>query len=822
MLVMIIKADDSRRDLISFNAETFAPSRKSPRNFLLDQLFIDKIIEQRGSTIVPVRDQFIGQRVPHAFSKDRDIVYPSGLPIYHRQPFKQTPSMLTTLKGDPLFVKSRESRGQRATLRENPFERQSSPFASSMEVFGGRAHKTRTPLKQQLFMAETPLRNLFHGQSSSGERASFQKQAVLDDPPLPHPMRFYRDDPYDKPIDSYGRQRDAQTSPYEDHPPMHTEYDNDMPPSMPMILSSENLVSRNVGMFTTPSSVSIVTDKPGFSISTSSGNDEVHSSEASKMKRDPASDSAPSSMQADGNCNVLVDSSPSVSSRAATTVPSISVNQSSIVGHILTSLTTKPSSPVMATATPITSFVGNTPKPVYFHATKYGAVMTPSIPAENGLKSVRSESSLAQAPTSDFKSDESNLKYLVSEAVRNNLKTDTKSPILSYILDEGFKGNRVQSSLAKYTWPKGLKYDWSLQHFSQPDMSSGYAPLSLDGKASLALPSVSRVVPISAISWPVKSERDISAILPVKTITASGVTTSHNLPLGMANSIPLHSMASIPSSLTPSLSNSISGITADISTAIPDGMAVNIPASIPTLNFEEDLHREHLRAQEARNPWYSGGISATLLMYFAGLQLQLGGFGGINYTLHTSNPAVRPTESLGIVEADLTPPKLPWQAPALAKVSSRGTIASFAAPALATLESLRNDDVILLWSLLLAPYSITSIPFRSFPVPCTLSRSAVLSSPTLPSSLPFARLRNVALTCHPLRSCTSSLPLRFISQLYALVGSGHLYTSVNELSKLQFVEWTYLARYLVEAARPHLRWESVQRAKRKLSCCYGV
>ncbi|RLU20586.1 hypothetical protein DMN91_007197 [Ooceraea biroi] len=441
-------------------------------------------------------------------------------------------------------------------------------------------------------------------------------------------------------------------------------------------------------MFTTPSSVSIVTDKPGFSISTSSGNDEVHSSEASKMKRDPASDSAPSSMQADDrgvNKNeieniekeCLVDSSPSVSSRAATTVPSISVNQSSIVGHILTSLTTKPSSPVMATATPITSFVGNTPKPVYFHATKYGAVMTPSIPAENGLKSVRSESSLAQAPTSDFKSDESNLKYLVSEAVRNNLKTDTKSPILSYILDEGFKGNRVQSSLAKYTWPKGLKYDWSLQHFSQPDMSSGYAPLSLDGKASLALPSVSRVVPISAISWPVKSERDISAILPVKTITASGVTTSHNLPLG----IPLHSMASIPSSLTPSLSNSISGITADISTAIPDGMAVNIPASIPTLNFEEDLHREHLRAQEARNPWYSGG-----------LQLQLGGFGGINYTLHTSNPAVRPTESLGIVEADLTPPKLPWQAPALAKVSSRGTIASFAAPALATLESLRNDD----------------------------------------------------------------------------------------------------------------------------------
>lgn len=47
-------------------------------------------------------------------------------------------------------------------------------------------------------------------------------------------------------------------------------------------------------------------------------------------------------------------------SNAVTTVPSISVstNQSSIVGHILPSLTNKPSSPVTAAVTPIMPFAG--------------------------------------------------------------------------------------------------------------------------------------------------------------------------------------------------------------------------------------------------------------------------------------------------------------------------------------------------------------------------------------------------------------------------------------------------------------------------------
>lgn len=65
-------------------------------------------------------------------------------------------------------------------------------------------------------------------------------------------------------------------------------------------------------------------------------------------------------------------------------------------------------------------------------------------------------------------------------------------------------------------------------------------------------------------------------------------------------------------------------------------------------------------------------------MHFTGLQLQLGGFGGINYTLHTGNTATRPME-LGIAKAGLTSPKLPQpHAPAFAKVSSQGATVSSA------------------------------------------------------------------------------------------------------------------------------------------------
>lgn len=57
------------------------------------------------------------------------------------------------------------------------------------------------------------------------------------------------------------------------------------------------------------------------------------------------------------------------------------------------------------------------------------------------------------------------------------------------------------------------------------------------------------------------------------------------------------------------------------------------------------------------NNTFAQSANVTQLTYFAGLQLELGGFGGINYTLHAGNPAARPMEP-GITKAGLTWPKL--------------------------------------------------------------------------------------------------------------------------------------------------------------------
>jgi len=66
------------------------------------------------------------------------------------------------------------------------------------------------------------------------------------------------------------------------------------------------------------------------------------------------------------------------------------------------------------------------------------------------------------------------------------------------------------------------------------------------------------------------------------------------------------------------------------------------------------------------------------LTYFTDLQLQLEGLDGINYTLHTGNPATKPIEP-GIVKTGVTSLKLTQpQAPAFTKVSFQGMILWYA------------------------------------------------------------------------------------------------------------------------------------------------
>ncbi|XP_019699850.2 uncharacterized protein LOC105189360 isoform X2 [Harpegnathos saltator] len=667
MTTVIVGAYKNKRDVVSSNADVISYYKPRPRHYFLDQSLMDKIIGQQTLFDVPLRDQTISQQTLHETSLKEQSVYPSGSSIFHQQPSKQNLfHMVTAFRDKPLLkdalLKDHELLGERAIFRNSPFEGQS---ASEIFEEPTSAYRSQAPFKKQLLTPEAPFKNLFHGQSPPGEQAPkyFQKQtAHIDSPAISNPIKFYRDDFYSKPIDSYGRQKDAMT--YEG-PTIYTEYDNhalELPP-MPMVSSYKHLPALNAEIPATQPSTLVVSHGSASSVSpVSSGMNKMHSlSDAFKIKLGSASTLQSAISPLNGKCNTLVDSLSTTPNNAVTTMPSnsVSTNQSSIVGHILTSLTTKPSSPVMDTVTPIMPFVENTFEPIHFHATKYGAVLAPSFISQNELKNNIHTYPLPETPKTGLKIDEHKLKYLMPEAPKNNMKIDNQRPMLNYILSEEQKSmlkNDIQSSFANNALSEVFKHGWSLQQFSQPETSSSYAPLSPNGKMNLILPSTP-VASASTIPWPMVTKHNIPVVLPAQSIMASE-GSSNNMPLEI--NLPLDFMASMPNSLATSIPDNISGsITGGVSTSIPGGMTTDMPASVPTLNLGQSLHRaEQLRqTQEARNPWYP-----------TGLQLQLGGFGGINYTLHTSNPTAGPIE-LEIAKAGLTPPKLPQpHVPAFAKV----------------------------------------------------------------------------------------------------------------------------------------------------------
>ncbi|XP_036145417.1 uncharacterized protein LOC105840065 isoform X1 [Monomorium pharaonis] len=630
MTVISVGAYEIRRDIVFSNANVASHRKSRSQNLFPDQPFIDKTVSLQTPTAVI--GQATGQQTLGDVSWKDQIVHPAGFPIFHHQPIKQNSFTPTSFRDKPFLkdavLKNGELRGERSVLRDNPFEEQS---LTPEEIIEGRTYGSQAPLNGQLFTTEMPFKNLFRGQSSPVEQASFQKQATLhESPSISNSIKFYRDD-YIKPIDLYERYKDIPTSLENGKSWPHTKYVADHAPrlsSMPMVPSSEYLLPLSM----TPSSM--YRHNPAMT----SGMGETNSS-ASKMVLGPM-------MTSTSNCNTPVDSS-------QTAVPSISVsaNQSSIVGHILTSLTTKPSSPVMATS--IAPSAGNTHEPIYFHATKHGAV-TSLLPTLSKLNNGMHSHVLSRTPKSSAKINEHDFKFLTLEAPKS---AEIQSSMLNYILPEEHKSELkgIQNSFPDYAVPVKLKHDWPLQQFSEPETSSGYIPLSLARKTKFVLPTV----PLSSISWPIEIENDVSEILPLKSIMPDAAARNK---LSPDVDLPVDFTASIPNSLSTSTPNGISGsITDGISTGIPGSMTADIPASMPTLNLGQSLHHvaQLRQTQEARDPWYP-----------TGLQLQLGGFGGINYTLHTGNPTTRPMEP-GIAKAGLTLAKLPQpRAPAFAKIGA--------------------------------------------------------------------------------------------------------------------------------------------------------
>lgn len=214
LTVISVGAYEIRRNVVFSDANIASHRKSHPRNFFLDQPFLDKTVGLQTS-VAAVRGRVADQRTLRDVSwKDR-VVYPSGFPIFRHQPIKQNSFTLTSFRDKPslkdAILKNGELRGERSILRDNPFEGQS---LTPEEIFEGQAstYGSQAPLKEQLFTTETPFKNLFRGQLSSAEQASFQKQATfVESPSVSNSIKFYRDD-YIKPIDSYERYKDILTS----------------------------------------------------------------------------------------------------------------------------------------------------------------------------------------------------------------------------------------------------------------------------------------------------------------------------------------------------------------------------------------------------------------------------------------------------------------------------------------------------------------------------------------------------------------------------------------------------------------------------------
>lgn len=110
------------------------------RNFFLNQPFVDKTISLQTSSVIPVRDRTVSQQaLRDVLLKDR-VVYSFGFPTFRRQPMSKQKFFVTTFRDKPLFkdvlLKNREIRGERAILRDNPFEGQS---LTPEKIFEGQA-----------------------------------------------------------------------------------------------------------------------------------------------------------------------------------------------------------------------------------------------------------------------------------------------------------------------------------------------------------------------------------------------------------------------------------------------------------------------------------------------------------------------------------------------------------------------------------------------------------------------------------------------------------------------------------------------------------
>ncbi|XP_026669782.1 uncharacterized protein LOC108625509 isoform X2 [Ceratina calcarata] len=425
--------------------------------------------------------------------------------------------------------------------------------------------------------------------------------------------------------------------------------------SVPAVSPYENALPLSEEGSTTmaPPMASTTTHQPLLQSTVSSTIDQVHMSATSEPKMASSKVPHAATMQTTKSDTLLVGGS---STLTDSTKSPVTAKQSSNLAQPSTGLTTESSSPVMTTESPDVFFERHKMPPIEFPGAKFTSLPQSYYNFNGGLRN---------------NSPVSLLGYLLSQSGKTGIKlNEHASSLLNPPLPEGNNfGNKIQSSMLNYVLPEESKLKDNLQssllnYLLQQELNRGlsfqqspvsgntnYVQLaSLAEKPKITLPGMS-IATLSPVSRPLQTINYVSPTATLPRVSSFGAQVSPTgiLPLGAAS----------PPGLSPSVFNSLPGGMSDgIPAGIPAGISANVP-TVPTLNFGQNL--QHVGQLQQLAPATSQPFST------GGLQLQLGGFGGLDYTLR-ANPVQRSTD-FGLAKMGLSLPELPrHQLPAVSKI----------------------------------------------------------------------------------------------------------------------------------------------------------
>ncbi|XP_043251680.1 uncharacterized protein LOC122396948 [Colletes gigas] len=574
---------------------------------------------------------------------------------YRQRPYRQDlssfPERLSfrdqSLLRDYSLTKNRPFYVDNSSFRDVPDSKGQASFFIDGASFRDQRFREPTFRNEQSFQDQ-----------SLDDQYSFQQQSFADNYRFP--------DSYDKQINSYNEQKQAgqqqfgRDSEYLKHGNHGLGY-----VSMPPISSYGNPLPLNEEMSTTiaPSTASPITQPLQQSTVSSAVQDNTkhHTSATSQPKMALHGATIP------GKSDTLADGSATSPPPTVSTAPASSVisKQSSNLAHPPTVLPTVASLPVMATESPIISFGRQTLSPVDFPSTKF--TVPSSYYVTGGLKNKLQQSLLNYLLTQQAKSaiksnEESSVVNYALPDVSNNSLNKIHSTVSNYVLPEESKDalkDNLRSSLLSYLLQPQSNRALSFQQSSLPE-TVNYVPLgnALVERPKLSIPSIP-IGTLSGVSRPLQTVNYVPTMPRVSAFVTQDSLSSSALPLGATLASGL--APSVSDSQSTSIFNSLPGGLNGISASMPGSLLSGVPTSIPTLNLAQNFqHFGQLRPFEAAR--------SQPLSYATGLQMQLGGYGGIDYALRPSNLAPRPLE-LGIAKVGLSLPELQrHQLPTFSKV----------------------------------------------------------------------------------------------------------------------------------------------------------